>query len=225
MGRYLYVVGGWGADAPAANVDATQRYDMETDTWELGPAFTSARADFALAATAQALYAIGGDQNGSDFFEATDLVEHLDLASWPAGEWLDSGDPLPVRYSANNAGFCTQALFDEAIAEIWSVGGLDTDFWTIQGRAQFNETSGESCYSIYTDVPWLSANPFDGSAPGDSRAQVEVTFDAKDLPAGMYTATMSVLSNDFERPLINIPVTAIIGIQHKMYIPIIARSP
>jgi N-acetylneuraminic acid mutarotase len=81
MGPHLYVVGGWGEDAPDTNVSATQRYDMETSTWELGPAFTSARADFALAATGQALYAMGGDEDGNYFFEATDLVERLDLAN------------------------------------------------------------------------------------------------------------------------------------------------
>ncbi len=83
-------------DAPASNVRATLRYDLETDTWELGPEF-SGRADLALAATAQALYAMGGDKDGGEFFDAVRLVERLDLSAWPDGVWTDMGDPLPDR--------------------------------------------------------------------------------------------------------------------------------
>ena len=50
-GELLYVVGGWGDNAPASNVDVTQRYDISGDAWETGPTFESARADLALSAT------------------------------------------------------------------------------------------------------------------------------------------------------------------------------
>jgi hypothetical protein len=84
-GPWLYLAGGWGELAPTANITATQRYDLVGDAWDLGPEFNSARADFALAATSQSLYAIGGDNDGGGPFDATDLVESLDLRRSAAG--------------------------------------------------------------------------------------------------------------------------------------------
>ena len=47
VGNFLYVAGGWGLGSPGANLTVTQRYDMSADTWETGPSFTPAKADFA----------------------------------------------------------------------------------------------------------------------------------------------------------------------------------
>jgi hypothetical protein len=194
-GPYLYVVGGWGVDAPTTNVNATQRYDLAADAWEVGPASASARADLALSATATALYAMGGDKDGSSFFDATRGVERLDLSGWPGGTWTDIGDPLPVASLANNAGFCTQALFNSSVAEVWSVGGMDSN-WVVTGRTLFREAPGEACYSIYSDVPWLSVVPASGAvAPGGS-LPFTVTFDAAALAPGNHSATLIVQSND-----------------------------
>ena len=46
--QFFYVVGGSGVPSPARY---TQRYDMSTDTWEIGPSFTSLRAFSGLAVT------------------------------------------------------------------------------------------------------------------------------------------------------------------------------
>ena len=205
-GPYLYVVGGWNELSPDANVNATQRYGLEADVWELGPDFASARADLALAATEGALYAIGGDQNGGQFFEPTKTVERLDLTGWPGETWADTNDPLPVAFTANNAGFCTQALFNGDVAEVWSVGGLDRFGW-ISSRTLFREAAGEACYSIYTDVPWLSEAPAFGTVPGDSTSPVTLTFDATALALENYTATLIVQTNDAGNYLTHIPVT------------------
>ena len=48
VGNFLYIVGGFGADA-GSNSTATMRLDMSTGTWSSGPAFTPQRADFGLA--------------------------------------------------------------------------------------------------------------------------------------------------------------------------------
>ncbi len=220
-GSSLYVVGGWGDLAPSANVNATQRYDLGADVWELGPAFSSARADFALAATEQALYAMGGDEDANFFFEATVRVQRLDLGGWPAGDWQDNVDPLPVAFSANNGGFCTQALFDAGTAEVWSLGGLDTSFFTITGRTLFNERSGENCASVYTDVSWLAAAPASGFLDGDSLLTVEVTLGDPSLQPGIYTATLVVVSNDEQNPLLFIPVTLLVGDLYNIYLPLL----
>ena len=221
-GPYVYVVGGWGDAAPDVNVNTTQRYDLTADTWELGPEFISARADLALAATAGALYAIGGDRNGGWFFEPTKTVEWLDLADWPAGAWENVSDPIPVAFTANNAGFCTQALFNRDAAEVWSVAGLDAN-WFISGRTLFREVLGATCYSIYTDVPWLSVTPAAGTVPAAGSSLVTLNFDATDLTPGDHTATLVVSSNDSGRALLTIPVRLTVTGWHNVFLPLIAK--
>lgn len=224
LGPYLYLVGGWGVDAPLINVSATQRYDLETDTWELGPAFASARADLALAATAQALYAMAGDRAGSGYWDATKKVERLDLTVWPDGAWTDTNDPLPDVFVANSAGFCTQALMDSSTAEVWSVGGMNVSWWfIIHGRTLFREAPGEACYSIYTDVPWLSEAPALGTVPGDDSGSVTITFDATDITPGVYAATLAISANDSGTPLAYMPVRLTVTAWYKVFLPLITR--
>src|SRR5262249_50331652 len=118
-GPNLYVVGGNDdATAPGSNLVASQRYDMSSDTWIAGPDLPNAVADFALAVTDTALYAMGGDADGGSFFDPTDTVMRLETAGWPNGSWEVLDDPLPIAYVSNNAGFCTQAI--AAGSEVWS---------------------------------------------------------------------------------------------------------
>lgn len=117
-GRFLYVVGGWdNGTRPVANVTATQRLDTLTGTWSTGPELPGAPADFALAATSSALYAIGGDADGGGFGDASATVRRLELTRWPAGDWTSERDPLPVSVAANSGGFATPD------GRIWTVGG------------------------------------------------------------------------------------------------------
>lgn len=141
VGRYLYVVGGWGDSSPAQNITATQRYDMSTNTWTTGPAFTGARADFPLAATATRLYAMGGDTNGGSFFDATTLVEYLDHTSWPSGAWTDASDPLSSALTGHGGGFCTNAVNG---GEVWSLGGVGANLSVWSAANQYK--AAERCY-------------------------------------------------------------------------------
>jgi len=219
VGPWVYMAGGWGDLAPAENITATQRYDLEHDAWELGPQFTSARADFALAATSQALYAIGGDRDGGGPFDAVKTVERLDLTTWPAGAWSEDVDPLPVALTSNNAGFCAQTLFSSAV---WSVGGFSpAGFGTITGGNRFLRVSGESCYSIYSDVPWLSETPQAGEVASDSQDQINLEFDASGLDVGRYTATLVIPGNDPNRYIFVLPVTIDVVPVYKTYMPVI----
>jgi N-acetylneuraminic acid mutarotase len=124
VGHFLYVVGGWDLFSPSLNKNTTYRLDMSSapGTWEIGPTFTSQRADFGLAYDAgmNKLYALGGDANGgTGFFDSTNLVDDLDLDTWPGGTWNPSPPELllPNR-QGNQAGFY-------GLGQIWSVGGLD----------------------------------------------------------------------------------------------------
>ena len=127
-GPYLFVVGGFGENSPSQNVSATQRYDMSSGTWELGPTFGSSRAAFALAAVGQSLFAIGGDMDGGDYLDETSRVESLYLNSWPAGTWMEDGNSLPQALMFNSSGFCSMAL---TYGEVWSVGGAYPDWETM----------------------------------------------------------------------------------------------
>ena len=182
-------------------MNATQRYDMSSDTWETGPEFTAARSDGALAATSEALYAIAGDANGSAFFEATTQVDRLELASWPGGAWEDLADPLPQARSANQAGFCTNAISG---GEIWSVGGFLNFTWHDDNL--YRET-GEACGGA-GDAPWLSADPTEGTVDPGGSATVAVSVDASvpevDQP-GAYLADLVVSGSG--APSIPVPVT------------------
>jgi len=199
-GPYLYVVGGWGEAAPGSNVGATQRYDLSGDAWESGPTFSSARADLALALTSQYLYAIGGDANGGGPFDPSATVERLDWMAWPGGEWADIGDPLPVAYTANNAGFCTDS---RAGGEVWSVGGYDGS--SIAGTAFYRPSEG--CFGL--DVPWLFEEPISGTVATGGSLVITVTFDAGvaevDQP-GYYHATLRVRNNT-PYGAVGVPVT------------------
>jgi hypothetical protein len=196
---------------------------MSHDAWQDGPTFTSARADFALAMTAGALYAIAGDTDGGFFFDATNQVERLDLSAWPAGDWESLGDPLPKSLSANQAGFCTGALIDPAAAEVWSVGGLDPNVFIIEGRAFFRESPGETCYSIYSDVPWLTIGTPDGSVGAGESLAIDVHVDAAGLAPGVYTAYIVVVSNDPGGSQHIIEVTVLVGGTTTIFLPVIVR--
>ena len=83
---------------PMANNTTTWRLDMSSapGVWTIGPAFTEGRADFGLAydAGTNKLYALGGDLPGGGFFDSTNAVDELSVASWPAGTWMPSPPDL-----------------------------------------------------------------------------------------------------------------------------------
>lgn len=224
-GAHLYIVGGWGDAAPGVNVGIAQRYSLENDTWESGPALNIARADLALAMTNEALYAIGGDNDGGGFFDPTRTVERLPLAGWPASSWSDLGDPLPLATTANNAGFCTSGFFP---AQVWSVGGLIN--WNVSSINRFLGRPSESCPSIYEDVSWLSSEPATGTVNAGSSGEIAVTFDATNLTVGTYQATMVIISNDSGAAQQRIPVT--LQVQDEdgssgttLFLPVIFKAP
>jgi N-acetylneuraminic acid mutarotase len=189
-GTFVYVVGGWGVSAPGSNSNQTQRYDMSSDTWEVGPTFDVAVSDFAIAGTDTALYAMGGDQNGGGFFEPTNTAQRLDLSSWPGGAWADLGDPLPTARQANQAGFCTTAFTG---GEVWTTDAFDGG--SVSGINDYRNT-GEGCAGAGGDVPWLSENPSEGVVPAGGNVVVDVTFDASQVPAeGDYFAQLKVSGN------------------------------
>ena len=139
VGAYLYVVGGASGNLDQ-NVNQTQRYDMSQDTWEIGPEFTSARMLGGLAATDSHLYMLGGDLNGGDAFNPTNLVDVLDLSAWPEGAWV-AGTALPAN-NLNPATGCSEILTG---GEIWDAGGFDVTPTWVQTEAVYYLPVEEGC--------------------------------------------------------------------------------
>ena len=164
MGQFLYVVGGFEASGPVAgpaaelssvlnrgqqskqpkvpmaNNTTTWRLDMSSapGVWTIGPAFTEGRADFGLAydAGTNKLYALGGDLPGGGFFDSTNAVDELSVATWPAGTWMPSPPNLilPNR-QANQAGFY-------GAGQIWSVGGMKGQTFQFLAEVQRRSNGG-----------------------------------------------------------------------------------
>jgi len=182
VGQYLYVIGGWDATSPnsdgaqssvlrrgrqpnasEANKTTSYRLDMTSGVWSTGPAFTQSRADFGLAydSGTNTLYALGGDATGGGFFDSTNLVDELPLATWPAGTWVASPPNLTApNRQANQAGFFGGG-------QIWSVGGLVGSTFQflseVQYRANASCTTGSAWaikapYPIILETPSVASN-------------------------------------------------------------------
>ena len=144
---------------PDANNSTTLRLDMSSapGVWTTGPAFAQGRADFGLAydAGTNKLYALGGDTTGGGFFDSTNLVDELSVASWPAGSWAASPPNLilPNR-QANQAGFYGSG-------QIWSVGGIVGQTFQFLAEVQRRSNGSGPC-GTPTATPTPYPTPPDG---------------------------------------------------------------
>jgi hypothetical protein len=120
IGQFLYMIGSYTA-TPGVNSTVSMRLDLAGGTWSVGPVWTPARADFALAAIGTKLVAIGGDGNGGGFFDPSTNVDELETSTWPAGAWVPSLPNLPSPLQGNRAGFFSTGRVG---GEIWSTGGI-----------------------------------------------------------------------------------------------------
>ena len=167
---------------PDANNATTSRLDMSSapGVWTTGPAFAQGRADFGLAydAGTNKLYALGGDTTGGGFFDSTNLVDELSVASWPAGSWAASPPNLilPNR-QANQAGFYGSG-------QIWSVGGIVGQ--TFQFLAEVQRRSNGSVCGSPTPTGTPTATP---TASPSGTPTATPTAPATATPTAPATAT------------------------------------
>ncbi len=178
-GPYVYVVGGIG-DPYTTHVNQTQRYDMATNTWDLGPEFTSARANHTVAVTGTHLYAISGDLEGGGDYEPVGLVERLDLSTWPSGEWVDVQDPVPTPV-IQGASTCSEILSG---GEIWAVGGSTNGLIMVD----VNEyRPAEPCVSYGADL----AGPMAGEGVPGASVEYQLTLTNTGNVTDYYTLTVT----------------------------------
>ena len=125
--------------------------------WDAWSAFAEALAHFGLAydAGTNKLYAMGGDSTGGGFFDSTNLVDELSVATWPAGTWMPSLPNLilPNRQT-NQAGFFRSG-------QIWSVGGIVGQTFQFLAEVQHRANGGSGCA---TPTPTPTCTP--GGTPG-----------------------------------------------------------
>jgi hypothetical protein len=62
-------------------------------------------------------------------------------------------------------------------------------------------------YDGTPQAPWLVVSPLSGVVPSGGSVTVDVTFNAGDLEAGVYTDTLNIASNDPASPWTLVPVT------------------
>ncbi|HYG20599.1 MAG TPA: S8 family serine peptidase [Ohtaekwangia sp.] len=66
-------------------------------------------------------------------------------------------------------------------------------------------------YDGEPQAPWLVVSPLSGVVPSGGSVTVDVTFNAEDLEAGVYTDTLNIASNDPVSPWTLVPVTLTVG--------------
>ena len=204
--QYLYVAGGYDtAGGYDANVVASQRYDLNSDTWTTGPDLATGRADFALAATDAALYAMGGDTSGGSIFEPGDTVERLETAGWPGGSWAGYA-PLPAARTANSAGYCSQG-FDGG--EVWSVAALTRTSSSPTARSSRSTPASIARPCAPTSHGCRSTRP-PVSVAADGSVPVAVTIDATGLGVGTHAASLIVATTDPAVAEVVIPVHVVV---------------
>ncbi len=122
----LWVAGGQfsGADAEVGSAEYVtsrhvERYDAATQQWQAGPPMTAERIWFRLLVVRGALYAVGGDVDGTGK-SLVPTIERLDLEH---NRWEKVGEFREVRRV-----FSTSAVNDK----IYVFGGRDVNYGTLQ---------------------------------------------------------------------------------------------
>jgi hypothetical protein len=117
-GNFLFLAGGWSSINPTVTLASTSRLNLSLGSATPGPDLPAQRADFALLAGQNSLYALGGvDANGA----ITNTVVGLDASNWPSGTWTPSLPDLSQSTRSIQA-ICTPVEGGRA----WLPGGFSS---------------------------------------------------------------------------------------------------
>ncbi len=78
--------------------------------------------------------------------------------------------------------------------------------WLVRGYGE-----GAAPCDNPADVPWLSVSPISGTTAVGGSTPVTVSFDSTGLAEGTYHALLCVTSDDPDTPLVEVPVTLLVG--------------
>lgn len=96
VGSDLFLAGGRASSTTLSQ--RTMRFDLAANSWSFGPDLPFGRFDGALTFLNGRLFSIGGNLSSNPNGQIlTQSVQQLEIASWPAGNWLDSPDNLPQK--------------------------------------------------------------------------------------------------------------------------------
>lgn len=95
--------------------------------------------------------------------------------------------------------------FNGAGLEIDPVGNL----WTV-GQASGNAYLIDSGLPTFSDVPWLSVAPTDGTLAPDGSVELDVAVDSTGLAPGIHRALVVVQTNDPDNSVVTVPVELVV---------------
>ena len=95
--------------------------------------------------------------------------------------------------------------FNGAGIELDRVGNI----WTV-GQNSGNAYLVESGLPSFSDVPWLTVSPTDGTVAPDGSADLDVAVDTTGLVPGVYRAIVVVQTNDPDHATVQVPVEVVV---------------
>jgi hypothetical protein len=120
--------------------------------------------------------------------------------------------------------------------EICNIGTLTLDWTIIKGFTttippvlfiQDISPGGKTYTSTMTDIPWLVVAPTGGDLLPGVCQTVEVTFDARGIETGDYSAGLHIHSNDSETPQVVVTVTMTVVIpepeDRSLFLPVVFK--
>jgi len=91
--------------------------------------------------------------------------------------------------------------------------GIELDaagnIWTV-GQNSGNAYLIDSGLPQFSDVPWLTVSPTEGTVPLDGSQALTFTADSSDLGVGVYHAIVVIQTNDLDHANIQVPVTLVV---------------
>ena len=152
--------------------------------------------------------------SGGAVYYYADAANQRFIVEWDAVPHYPSGNAETFQVILNADGtilyqYATVALNSSCTVGIENQSGSDGL------QVVFNATylHNNQAILITNDLtePWLTVAPTGGTVPPYGSSQLDVTFDATDLTAGVYTGSITVISNDPDEGSILIPVTLTVG--------------
>ncbi|CAG0936882.1 hypothetical protein TFLX_05778 [Thermoflexales bacterium] len=151
-----------------------------------------------------------GEMYGHDI--ATDSIYRINKATGAAtliGATGYNGNYAQGMDFDNDDGTLYIFLYQGSGANVFGVVNLTTGAVTpLAVSSPQGEFEGAIKVSATHDVPWLAENPITGTVSADSSFPVQITFTAlPTMTVGVYTASLSLNTNDMVNPQIMFPVT------------------
>ncbi len=95
--------------------------------------------------------------------------------------------------------------FGGAGLELDAIGNL----WTV-GQNSLNAYLVESGLPTFSDVPWLSVAPTEGTIAPDGTVDIDIAIDTTGLAPDIYRALVAILTDDPDHGVLQVPVTLVV---------------